>query len=244
METKNEKEWIRPRKRGVWIAILFIAVGAILLGNNLGYISDPVSNILISWQMLLIVIGLFSLFRRGGSIGGAVLVMVGTYFLMPKLGWMDYEPMGQYWPVLFILIGLIILLRPKKGRRHDWRREFEQIEENRSTDGFVVSDNTAGGVKQVVLDPVFKGARIRCTFGGTIIDLRRTKLENEITYIYVYCNFGGIELFMPSEWNVLNEADITFASLDDKRFGSVEKDLQHKVVIRGNITFGGVEMKN
>ena len=44
-----------------------------------------------------------------------------------------------------------------------------------SEDGFIVSDNTFGSVQQIVLDPVFRGARLRNAFGGTVLDLRRSQ---------------------------------------------------------------------
>lgn len=43
----------------------------------------------------------------------------------------------------------------------------------------------------MVLDEVFKGATIRNTFGGTVLDLRRTNISEGETYIEVECNFGG-----------------------------------------------------
>ncbi|WP_160150126.1 LiaI-LiaF-like domain-containing protein [Parabacteroides sp. Marseille-P3160] len=243
METNQGNKLHGQRKRLLW-AVLFIVAGSLLLANNMGYINDSLIDILISWPMLLIVLGFSSLFGRSGYVGGSVLILIGTYFLLPKLGWIDYEPIRVYWPIVFIVVGIILLLRPKIRHNKDWKNDFRRIEENRSSDGFVVSDNVAGGVRQVILEKTFKGARIRNTFGGTIIDLRRTELEQEVAYIYIYCTFGGVELFVPPEWNILNEANVLMGGLEDKRYGGAEKDLLHKVILRGNITFGGVELKS
>lgn len=242
METNSEKPAGRNGLQGYFIALILILAGAMLLGQNMGYISENITHVVISWQMLLIVLGIASLFR-GKFVGGLVLLLVGVYFLLPKLGWIDYYPIRTYWPVLLIILGIILIFRPKRGKKN-WEAEFSRNEEVKGSDGYVISDAILGGVKQVVLDPVFKGAKLRTTFGGVVIDLRRTSLENDVTVIYTYCTFGGVELFVPDSWNVVNESEVIFGGFEDKRLQGIEKDLKHRVIIRGNITFGGVEIKN
>ena len=73
---------------------------------------------------------------------------------------------------MFIFVGIMILFKPEchhfnahwDGRRPEYTKEVYGSE-----DGFIVSDNTFGSVQQIVLDPVFRGARLRNAFGGTVL---------------------------------------------------------------------------
>ena len=252
METNQNKEVILKTKKsccsstGKWIfaALIFIFAGFLFLGKNLGVIEPDVSRIIISWQMLLVAIGLLHWFWRN-FIAGLLFIGVGGFFIVPLItadsGWVN-----TWWPTLIIFGGFLLLLKAipffnKKSSCQNMRSESLY----NSEDGFVVSNNVFGGAHQIVLDPVFKGAKIKNVFGGTILDLRKTTLEAEETYIDVEFVFGGGEILVPSKWVVINELKATFGGTEDKR--DVEKeqlDYAHRLVLRGKLTFGGVEIKN
>ena len=255
METSQNKESVFifktkksncSSKGGMWIvAFIFIVAGFLFLGRNLGIIEPDVSRIIISWQMLLVVIGsLHLLWRR--FIAGLLFVGVGGFFLVPLVT-LDSGWVGTWWPVLIILGGVLLLLKaiPFFNKKSFSHQNLHSGLSNSSKDGFVVSENVFGGSHHIVLDPVFKGARIKNVFGATILDLRRTTLEAEETYIDVECVFGGVEIFVPNEWLVVNEFKATFGGSEDKRY--VEKDqldYAHRLILCGKLTFGGIEIKN
>lgn len=54
-----------------------------------------------------------------------------------------------------------------------------------------------------ILDELFKGAIIRTSFGGTTIDLRHTHIAPGETYIDLDCSWGGVEIYVPSDWTVV-----------------------------------------
>lgn len=242
MSTFHQKHPQWHRKLSVVVtALSFIVVGIMFLGRNLGWVDPEVFSVIVSWQMLLIVIGLVQILKRH-LIGGLILITVGTYFLLPsKYG------LGVYWPVLLIVIGFGILL--KLRRRSDgswsWEKRHKNLPEYTSSDeGYVVSDVSFGGAKHIVLDPVFKGANLDASFGSISLDLRRTTLDAEETYIDVDCSFSGIELYIPSHWNVVVNTDNSFGAVEDKRYHAPSIDYGHKLIIRGDVNFGGVEIKS
>ena len=49
--------------------------------------------------------------RRNGLWAGAVLVVVGVYFLLHNLGLVDWVQWSLAWPVILIGIGLYFVLR-------------------------------------------------------------------------------------------------------------------------------------
>lgn len=248
MEIKHHGDH-NPKQRGntILIASIFIAVGAILIGRNLGFIDYSIYRVLLSWQMLLIVIGL-SIVRRQTT-GGIVLIGVGSFFLIPHLTNLGHNWVGTYWPLIFVFIGLVIIVNLLRGRScgSSWpdKDMFNGNTEYTTDEGFITSDISFGSVRQIVMAPVFKGARISNRFGGTILDLRHTTLESSETYIDLDCSFGGVEIYVPDNWLVKLTTQNFFGGTDDKRYKSIEfTDTTKKLIIRGHISFGGLEIKN
>lgn len=229
----------------VVIAAIFITAGLLILGRNLGFVNQEILRIFISWQMLLIALGLVSLSKRQSS-GGIILIGIGTFFLIPHIIGAGHEWLATYWPLVFVLVGILILFRLIwPGRCHYRRERFSRETTYTSEKGYVNSANTFGSVKQIVLDPVFKGAKISNTFGGTILDLRHTVLEAEQTFIDVECTFGGVEIFVPSNWHVEIKTQNMAGGTDDKRYRTRENtDNDHRLILRGSVTFGALEIKS
>lgn len=239
-------------KKNVFWAIPFIVVGIVWLLKNMGMIATDIFDIIVSWQMLVMYVGVFTFFSRQ-YVGGLITFLFGLYFLIPELDWMNGSGM-TIWPLLLILVGIVILFSPRKKNHAHWKSGGSATGNGIDTgaksefiniDGYVESDNTLGSVEQIILDPVFKGARIKVLFGGTILDLRRTKLESPQTYIDIDCMFAGVEIYVPNDWRLNFNARPLMGGCEDKRFNaSVELDKEHVLVIRGNVTFGGIEFKS
>lgn len=245
IQNSSNKTHRHRKVNAVWYAILLIVVGLIFLGKNLGYIDHYTYKMLISWQMLLIVIGLFAVAKRQYA-GGLMLLAVGAFFLVPRMvGWVDGGWVRTYWPLLLIAVGMILIVRKMLPQANNKHSCCHFREENRLADGYLRSDNMFSSVKHIVLDPAFKGATIKNSFAGTIIDFRSTKLDAAETVVEVDCLFSGIELYAPGSWYITSELRPVFGGYNDKRFkDGVEVDYNHKLIIRGNITFSGLEVKS
>ena len=254
METNQNKEGILKREKSrnssmrmlIFAAVIIIIAGFLFLGRNLEVIEPNISRIIISWQMLLIVIGLFHLFWKH-FIQGLLFIGIGGFFIVPLVFQVDPDWIYTWGPVLIIFAGFLLLLKaiPFFNKKSFSHRNLRSGLSYSSKNGFVVSENVFGGAHQIVLDPVFKGARIKNVFGGTVLDLRKTALEAEETCIDIECVFGGIEIFVPNEWVVVNDLKPVFGGSEDKRY--IEKDrldYTHKLILCGKLAFGGIEIKN
>ena len=82
--TAAEKEDTVVPTQGFSFGVLFVAIGILLILENLDFLSYDLSHILISWPMLLIVIGIFNLSRKATS-AGVILIGIGTYFMLPRI---------------------------------------------------------------------------------------------------------------------------------------------------------------
>ena len=114
---------------GIFIGLIMILAGAILIFTNVGWISWEARRILLSWQMLLIVIGLVSLVRKQVT-SGVILLVIGTIFLLPRIGALDIFPgmewftklnWGNLWPLFLVAVGILIFTKARKGDQHCYR---------------------------------------------------------------------------------------------------------------------------
>ncbi len=227
-------------------AVILIAAGAILLGYNLGFIDRYIYRILISWQMLLIVLGFTSLIK-GQTSWGLVLFGIGVIFLIPRFTGPMYDTFRTYWPLAFIAAGVVIIIKamvPSSKRKQYKTGQQHHSYSKKTEDGYVDITNHFGSITQMVLDPVFKGGKINNRFGETILDLRRTNLAPGDTFLDIQNMFGGVEIYVKESWKVKNEINPVLSGVDDKRYNVYQgEESVSTLVIRGTATFSGIEIK-
>ena len=52
-------------------------------------------------------------------------------------------------------------------------------------------------------------------------------------------------MYLPSDWNLQTQIDALIGGCDDKRYNSsVEIDKEHALIVRGKVSFGGIEFKS
>jgi hypothetical protein len=118
MEEQSERRRILRRRSGsLFFPILLITAGIIFLLNNLGMISgDLWSNLAMFWPVILIAIGLDTIYRGEGLVGAAFMIGLGFVFLLANLGILTvdiWQLVLRLWPLLLVAIGFDILI----GRR-------------------------------------------------------------------------------------------------------------------------------
>ncbi len=234
---------IHPSNKRVYFGVFMIAVGSIWILERLNLIPDFWNDILISWQMLLIGIGIFSIIG-GNKTAGAILVVIGSFFLLPEITNIPYEIRRIGWPLLIIGVGVVLLVT-HGGRHKKDEPVFEpgQVHGNRDYfDDFVVF-----GGREVYIDSQnFVGGKSSSVFGGTEYDLRQAKLSQHGAVIDCLALFGGAGFKVPPDWTVKNEVTAIFGAFTDKRGSSINHivtDPSKTLVIKGFAAFGGVEIK-
>ena len=251
IEIKEQMKKVKSRTKidFAGFALICITIGLLFLGRNTEFISEQVFSVFISWQMLLILIGLYSISHRGYMFG-LLIAGIGTFYLIPLLTGAGKEWVSVYWPLIFVFLGLLLLIRlivPCK--KHKILLHFGKsinVETNSKTeDGFVYSNNSFSATKHVVMDEVFKGAKINNNFGSVELDLRRTTIQQGNTYIDVDSSFGGIEIRVPENWLILTELSSTVSGVSDDRHKSDRNvGSDYKLILRGSLSFSGIEIRN
>ena len=262
MENEVKNSFRSGYTKGLGFGLVLMVVGVIFLGANFGFISEKLRSILISWQMLLIFLGVINLFKQK-LIPAVWLIFIGGFFLIPKLvEGIDGSFIHVYWPLLLIAAGVMILLQrflgPKWGsewwnanhqhhhRHHHYRSErydHSKWSGNGNSDGFS-KNSVFGSGDHIVLDPEFKGGDLNAVFGGITLDLRRTNLPVGETILEVNAVFGGITIYVPIDWFVETHLDAVFGGFQDNRMPKEPTDTTRKLLITGSCVFGGGELRN
>lgn len=224
------------------VGLLIILIGLSLLLRQMNVFTPRVEGILFSWQMLLIVIGLFILFFVENKTTGFILLIVGGFFILPEIYSLPYNFLKNFWPLLLILVGVFVLF--KSGV---FGRKKPQDQSLTSGEDFAYIDevNIFSGAERKISGKNFKGGKITSIFGGSELDLTAATLspgENVIDLFYV---FGGSSITVPPDWVVVNRVTAIMGGFADKRSGLItdENDQQKVLIVRGFVMFGGGEIR-
>jgi Cell wall-active antibiotics response 4TMS YvqF len=92
----------------------------------------------------------------------------------------------------------------------------------------------------------FKGGLVNVTFGGCEVNLVQAELTEPTAVIDLRVSFGGVELIVPSHWDIQNEIDPSFGSVEDERTIQTTTTTETKktLILRGNCSFGSIEIKS
>lgn len=233
---------------GVPAGLILLVVGGVLLAKQLGVLFPAW---LVTWEALVIFIGLIIGVRRGfRGPGWLILVGVGTFFLMD-----DYYPdlRNFVWPVVIILLGLLVILRPRCKKKPMLNNDINP-QETTATAAPPPSDQTPqpspdvldvvsvfGATKKIVLSKNFKGGEVVSVFGGSEVNLSQADFANTVT-VELVAIFGGTKLIVPANWEIRSETTAILGGIDDKREPSTLTKPEKVLILDGTVICGGVEI--
>ncbi|WP_143305221.1 LiaF transmembrane domain-containing protein [Chitinophaga vietnamensis] len=258
----------KRRGRGLGGAIL-VLIG---LGLLLRQLPLDIPDWMFSWQMILIVVGLFVGYKHNFKGGGWLsMVLVGGVFLVGDIFDWPYNSAQFIWPVVLIIIGIVILLkrdtyswsdRYKKWDKHQkwdkyreqYSQQFNQSQSWPMPDTQPASDANEdtinysavfGSISKQVMSKDFKGGSVSAIFGGIDLNFTHSDIQG-IAILDVTTMFGGCELVVPASWTIKMEITTIMGGVEDKRpsqlMGATNKD--KTLVVRGSCVCGGVEIKS
>lgn len=224
------------------IGILLVIAGFILILEKTTVLPAPIDNfiddIIFSWQMLLIVIGVITLAGSGNKTPGIVLIAVGGFFLIPDLFSDYFRSFNFFWPALFIVIGVVLLIN---SRRLGDRLHYS----TGSKADMIDYVNVFSGAERQLITDNFMGGKVTSVFGGGEVDLTRSSLAPGNNIVEITCIFGGTTLIVPESWNVIIDVTPILGGFSDgRKIGSdVIRDTTRSLTVKGVVIFGGGELK-
>lgn len=232
----------------VWFGLIMVLVGLVYLLRRMG-VDFP--DFVFSWQMFLIVLGIFVGFRKNfQGPGWLILILIGSLFLVNE--YFLFNSLRQYiLPIALIGAGLFFILRPKRTYEFITKDPETGLPNgtnvyrgNVSGDDFIEATSIFGGTKKKVLSKNFRGGEMVNVFGGSEIDLLQADL-NGTAVLEVTAVCGGATLLIPAHWNVVSsEATAVLGEIKDRRVSIGNIDMTKTLILKGTVILGGIDIKS
>ena len=109
----DDIKYTNNRGKGKSIAgVIILVVGLLLLINQFNFFFLP--NWLFSWEMLLIVLGVYLGSKNNfRSLGSLALIIIGSLFLLDNI-LPGFDISNMIWPVMIILFGIWLIVKRNK----------------------------------------------------------------------------------------------------------------------------------
>jgi predicted membrane protein len=98
-----------------------------------------------------------------------------------------------------------------------------------------------GGFQRKITTQDFRGGDITSVMGGVDLDMRTASL-NGTAVLNVFALMGGISLKVPTDWTVELEGTPILGGFDEKTMQP--RDGSKRLVVRGTVIMGGLEIRN
>lgn len=220
-------------KKILW-GLFFLLIGTIIIVNRLGYLE--IGN-LFSFVVAMLLVPVFVKGILSVNFPAILfpLAIVGILY-SEELGITNITP----WPILltalFGSIGLSLIFG-----KHEHFGCFCNISKGQTYvngDEDLDIDVNFNEVIKYVDSSDFKKGKIDCSFGSAKVYFDKATLNKDGAIVDLDVSFGGVELFIPKEWKVVNNVKIFAGGVDEKNRPNENSD--KKITLTGEINFSGV----
>lgn len=222
---------------GLWAGVIVLCIGLFFFLDRLDL---HMPHWVFSWPMLLIVIGfVMGAKRKFQGPAWFILMLVGTVFLVDDIVPFAWDLRRFMWPIILIVIGVYLI-----GKASSRRQQYDEYLRGGSTsDDYLQATTIFSGSNKVVLSKNFKGGNITTVFGGTELNFMQADINGEAV-LDITTLFGGVELVVPSNWDVKLDVNTVFGGIEDKRGINPMPNSGKTLILKGSCTFGGVDLRS
>jgi predicted membrane protein len=191
------------------------------------------------WPVFLVLIGVAQLVQSrtwSGYIWGLVLMFAGFWVLGENLGIVSVD-IWTLSPLLLVLLGVSII----------WRGFGPSVApRGAAIDGtsFIRGTAVMGAFDRKSEAADFRGADLVAIMGGCKLDLRQATIAGEEVAIDVLAVMGGIELLVPDTWWVDSRVLPLMGGVGDRTRRGPTTPASQRLIVRGTVFMGGVDIKN
>ena len=216
--------------------LVLIALGVIIGLNSLGLTS--IELFFDGWWTLFIIIpcfiGLITDKEKTGSIIGLI---IGVLLL---LGCQDIISFETFWklliPMLLVILGLSMVFKDMFNSKIN--RKISELNKNSKSEKNVSA--YFSGQKIAYSKEEFDGINMEAVFGGIKLDLREAIIKKDVV-INARAIFGGIDILVPENINVVVSSSSMFGGVDNKR--EINQDNKITIYVNDSSLFGGIDIK-
>lgn len=248
----------------LWFGVAMLCLGVLWTFDNLGYLDAD--EILDWWPLVLVLFGAVKLIGVGGRsqpIAGTLWVLAGGLLLAHNQRVLPWG-LHELWPVGLVVLGATLVWRSMRGPLAG--RQGAGTDTGSGTSGLFVgvTAGVAGGTKQAPPDAgndtfsgfaiwsgvdrkptsqALRGGDFTAIMGGGEIDLRAAKPVPGGCVVEVFLMMGGVDIYVPPDWTVVNELFAIMGGIEDSR-KSMPAESSNVLILKGIAIMGGVEIQN
>jgi len=221
------------------IGVILVLAGLFLVIRNTGFFPDFIDNVIFSWPMLLVAIGLVMTLSASEKTAGVIIMAVGGFFMIPLIFRETFHMYNMFWPSIFIIVGVIFIA----SRRRGWNAP---VSKGVIGDDYIDYVNVFSGGERQVVSQSFKGGKVSAVFGGIELDLTKARLTQGVSELEIACVFGGATIILPDDWYVTIEVTPILGGFSDSRklIPGRSVDSSRHLIIKGAVVLGGGEVKS
>ena len=223
-------------KKNIILGIILIALGIIFGGNALNLFSI---NVFFNgwWTLFIIIPCLIGLITDEDKMGSLIGILIGVALL---LGARDIVAYDLLWklavPVILVIIGLSIIFKDTCNKKIN--DKIKKINNGKNEENIFAAFS---GQDVNFNKKEFNGKDLTAVFGGIKCDLSSSILKNDVV-INANAIFGGIDIIVPKDVNVVIKSTSIFGGTGDKRTDKTETK-NPTIYINATCLFGGVDVK-
>lgn len=217
--------------------VVIMVLGILWTLDNLGVVDS--GQVLRWWPIVLVLVGVWRLAGVGSvprRVSGFVFTLVGLLLLADRLDYFDFD-LWDLWPLALIAIGFGLVTR------HWWARNEAAAEPGADPSDAIEAFAFWSGIDRKPSSQAFRGGDVTAVMGGVDLDLRSSTPVAGGAVLELFVWMGGVEVFVPKDWRVVNEGTAIMGAFEDTR-EAPPADATKTLRLRGFVLMGGVEVKN
>lgn len=227
----------------VVVGIAVIAIGFLFLFDNLGWLHLDMGTQF--WPVILIAAGVLKITQsrsRHGTMVGGFLLLFGTIMLLKGLGLLTIG-WNLLAPMLMIGAGIVLVLRSaSRQSRRDKAGALPASALGMPLEEETVNLTTVlGAYRRRVTTQFFGGGDITVIMAGCDLDLRQASIDG-VAVLNVFALMGGINIKVPLDWTIEMDGVPLVGGFQD--FTVHPKDGGKRLVVRGSVVMGGLDVRN
>lgn len=229
------------KMKDLFWGMLFIVAAVLIIVDRLGIFTDiSVFEIVATVALAAIILKSLKKMNFWGILFPAALICI---IYANEWNITELTPFPVLLTALLGSIGLSMIFKNNKWWNHRYyskkEEHFDQV--INQPDGNIVSCSASFGSSMKYINTQnFERANIKCSFGAMKVYFDNAVITSGRAVIDLDVSFSGVELYIPKDWNIINEVNTSLGGMEEKnrRTDSVSPT----VTMTGNVSFGGVEI--
>jgi len=133
------------------------------------------------------------------------------------------------------------------GKDNDFRRTNDRHSQARTEVGNLDDNPTVsvnfGSVDRRLHADNLETARLNCNFGALKIFFDQARPCQSGAEVIINCSFGGIELFVPKHWRVIDKVSCALGGVSINKIFNAPAENAPKLTLTGNVSLGGIDVR-